>query len=39
MGCAVGTVKSQVAAALKTLRTRLGSTSGPLPLDALVVTR
>ncbi|RYU12005.1 SigE family RNA polymerase sigma factor [Nocardioides iriomotensis] len=39
MGCAVGTVKSQVSTALKTLRTRLGSTSEPLPLDALVVTR
>jgi RNA polymerase sigma-70 factor (sigma-E family) len=39
MGCAVGTVKSQVAAALKTLRTRLGTDAGPLPLDELVVTR
>jgi RNA polymerase sigma-70 factor (sigma-E family) len=39
LGCAVGTVKSQVSVALKTLRTRLGSASEPLPLDALVVTR
>lgn len=39
MGCAVGTVKSQVSAALNTLRTQLGTATGPLPLDELVVTR
>lgn len=39
MGCAVGTVKSQVSTALRTLRAQLGDPSGPLPLDALVVTR
>ncbi|MGA9746723.1 MAG: SigE family RNA polymerase sigma factor [Nocardioides sp.] len=39
MGCAVGTVKSQVSAALRTLRTQLGTAAGPLPLDDLVVTR
>ncbi len=39
MGCAVGTVKSQVSAALRTLRTQLGTAAGPLSLDDLVVTR
>jgi RNA polymerase sigma-70 factor (sigma-E family) len=37
MGCAVGTVKSQVAAGLTKLRARLGD-SDLLPLDDLVVT-
>jgi RNA polymerase sigma-70 factor (sigma-E family) len=42
MGCAVGTVKSQVSAALSKLRERLGDradTALLLPLDDLVVTR
>lgn len=37
MGCAVGTVKSQVAAGLTKLRARLGD-SDLIPLDDLVVT-
>jgi RNA polymerase sigma-70 factor (sigma-E family) len=42
MGCAVGTVKSQVSAALSKLRERLGDSdelADLLPLDDLVVTR
>ena len=42
MGCAVGTVKSQVSAALSKLRERLGDGADAallLPLDDLVVTR
>ena len=41
MGCAVGTVKSQVSAALSKLRERLGDSDAAvlLPLDDLVVTR
>ena len=39
MGCAVGTVKSQVSAALGKLRERLGDDPDLLPLDDLVVTR
>lgn len=39
MGCAVGTVKSQVAQAIKKLRERLGSDADLLPLDRLAVTR
>ena len=39
MGCAVGTVKSQVSAALSKLRERLGDDSTLLPLHDLVVTR
>ena len=35
MGCAVGTVKSQVAAGLRKLRDRLGDDPDLLPLDAL----
>ena len=39
MGCAVGTVKSQVAQAIKKLRQELGRDADLLPLEALVVTR
>ncbi|MDR7254468.1 RNA polymerase sigma-70 factor (sigma-E family) [Nocardioides sp. BE266] len=42
MGCAVGTVKSQVSAGLRSLRTRLGdraTDSDLVPLDLLEVTR
>ena len=39
MGCAVGTVKSQVAQAIKKLRRELGGDAELLPLEALVVTR
>ena len=39
MGCAVGTVKSQVSAGLTKLRERLGDDSDLLPLSDLVVTR
>ena len=39
MGCAIGTVKSQVSAGLTKLRERLGSDSDLLPLDYLAVTR
>ncbi len=42
MGCAVGTVKSQVSAALSTLRERLGDdadVAALLPFDDLVVAR
>ena len=40
LGCAVGTVKSQVSAALSKLRERLGDSSDTLlPLHDLVVTR
>jgi RNA polymerase sigma-70 factor (sigma-E family) len=39
MGCAVGTVKSQVSAGLTKLRQRLGEDSDLLPLHDLVVTR
>ena len=39
MGCAVGTVKSQVAAGLAKLRDRLGDEPGLLPAPELVVTR
>lgn len=38
MGCAVGTVKSQVSAALAKLRERLGDDPGLLPLDDLLTT-
>lgn len=37
MGCAVGTVKSQVSAGLAKLRTQLGDDADLLPLDDLVV--
>lgn len=39
MGCAVGTVKSQVAAGLAKLRAELGDDSDLIPLDHLKVTR
>jgi RNA polymerase sigma-70 factor (sigma-E family) len=39
MGCAVGTVKSQVSAGISKLRERLGSDPELLPLFDLVVTR
>jgi RNA polymerase sigma-70 factor (sigma-E family) len=39
MGCAVGTVKSQVAQAIRKLRQELGRDSELFPLEALVVTR
>jgi len=39
MGCAVGTVKSQVSAGLSKLRERLGDDPDLLPLNDLVVTR
>ena len=39
MGCAVGTVKSQVSAGLAKLRERLGDDAELLPLHDLVVTR
>ena len=43
MGCAVGTVKSQVSAGLAKLRTQLGQTGAGdvelLPIDLMVVTR
>ena len=39
MGCAVGTVKSQVSAGLSKLRERLGDDADLLPLTDLVVTR
>ena len=39
MGCAVGTVKSQVSAALAKLRERLGDDPDLLPLNDLVVNR
>ncbi|MCW2843766.1 MAG: SigE family polymerase sigma factor [Nocardioides sp.] len=39
MGCAVGTVKSQVSAALMKLRERLGDDPDLLPLNDLVVNR
>jgi RNA polymerase sigma-70 factor (sigma-E family) len=39
MGCAVGTVKSQVAQAIKKLREHLGRDADLLPLDELAVTR
>ena len=39
MGCAVGTVKSQVSAGISKLRERLGDDPDLLPLDDLVVTR
>jgi RNA polymerase sigma-70 factor (sigma-E family) len=39
MGCAVGTVKSQVSAALSKLRERLGDDPELFPQDDLVVTR
>jgi RNA polymerase sigma-70 factor (sigma-E family) len=39
MGCAVGTVKSQVSAALTKLRERLGDDPDLLPLNDLVVNR
>lgn len=39
MGCAVGTVKSQVSQAIRKLRQELGRDSELLPLEALVVTR
>ena len=39
LGCAVGTVKSQVSAALSKLRERLGDDPTLLPLHDLVVTR
>jgi DNA-directed RNA polymerase specialized sigma24 family protein len=35
MGCAVGTVKSQVSAGLRKLRTSLGDEALPLPHDPL----
>lgn len=38
MGCAVGTVKSQVSAALTKLRERLGDDPALLPLDDLITT-
>lgn len=38
MGCAVGTVKSQVSAALTKLRERLGGDPALLPLDDLITT-
>jgi RNA polymerase sigma-70 factor (sigma-E family) len=38
MGCAVGTVKSQVSAGLKKLRARLGDDAEPLPHDLIEVT-
>lgn len=38
MGCAVGTVKSQVAAGLAKLRALLGDDSALLPFDEMVVT-
>lgn len=38
MGCAVGTVKSQVSAALRKLRERLGDDATLLPLDDLLTT-
>lgn len=38
MGCAVGTVKSQVSAALRKLRERLGDDPALLPLDDLMTT-
>ncbi len=38
MGCAIGTVKSQVSAGLAKLRAQLGTDSDLLPLDDLVVT-
>ena len=39
MGCAVGTVKSQVSAGLSKLRERLGDDADLLPLTDMVVTR
>ena len=39
MGCAVGTVKSQVSAGLSKLRERLGDDPDLLPLTDLVVNR
>jgi RNA polymerase sigma-70 factor (sigma-E family) len=39
MGCAVGTVKSQVSAGISKLRERLGDDPDLLPLNDLVVTR
>jgi RNA polymerase sigma-70 factor (sigma-E family) len=39
MGCAVGTVKSQVAQAIKKLRRELGGDAELLPLEALAATR
>lgn len=39
MGCAVGTVKSQVSAGISKLRERLGDDPDLLPLTDLVVTR
>lgn len=38
MGCAVGTVKSQVSAGLQKLRTELGDDAGPLLTDLIEVT-
>ncbi|MEI5673887.1 MULTISPECIES: SigE family RNA polymerase sigma factor [unclassified Nocardioides] len=38
MGCAVGTVKSQVSAGLAKLRARLGDDPALLPLDDLITT-
>lgn len=38
MGCAIGTVKSQVSAGLGKLRRRLGPNSNLLPLDPMAVT-
>jgi DNA-directed RNA polymerase specialized sigma24 family protein len=39
MGCAVGTVKSQVSAGLAKLRQQLGDDAGLLPLDTLTTGR
>jgi RNA polymerase sigma-70 factor (sigma-E family) len=39
MGCAVGTVKSQVSAGLRKLRERLGDDVDLVPSDLMVVTR
>ena len=39
MGCAVGTVKSQVSAGISKLRERLGDDPDLLPLNDMVVTR